>query len=125
MASKLLKGVMRQSVEKRRIAARQAILRHLAKTGGQVFGQIPNGTRREFFCLDKHTWVWHEEWTDNQGSRRVTTTRYDVRPTGILKSQGHSSYQRLSPAEEQNFRSACEAYYQRSSYELQRLAHSA
>lgn len=121
MTSKLLKGIIRQSREQRKINARQAILHHLARVGGRVFGQIPNNGRREFFCLDSKTWVWHEEWQDAQGIHRATTTRYDVRPTGILKSQGNNSYQRLSHQEERNFRLATEEYYKRATVELNRL----
>lgn len=122
MASKLLKGISRQSAEQRRANAKRAILHHLARLGGRVFGPIPDGIRREFFCLDKHTWVWHEEWTDQDGHRRAATTRYDVRPNGILKSQGVSSYQRLSVEEERNFRQAAELYYQQASRELHLIA---
>ncbi len=125
MASKLLKGVMRQSDQQRRVRARQAILHHMARIGGQVFGSIPAGVRREFFCLDRHTWVWHEEWIDQTGRRRAVTTRYDVRPRGILKSQGTNSYQRLTETEERNFRAAAEIYYQHAAHELNRLAHAA
>lgn len=124
MASKLLKGIIRQSAEQRRANAKKAILHHLARLGGQIFGPIPHGVRREFFCLDKHTWVWHEEWTDRDGHRRAATTRYDVRPSGILKSQGVSAYQRLTQTEERNFRQAVEIYYQQSRQELQALAQS-
>jgi hypothetical protein len=86
---------------------------------------VPAGVRREFFCLDRHTWVWHEEWVDQTGQHRAVTTRYDVRPNGILKSQGPHSYQRLTETEERNFRTAAELYYQRAAHELQRLSHAA
>ncbi len=63
--------------------------------GGRLFGPVAKGGRREFFCLDEHTWVWHEEWTDASGVRRVLTTRYDVRPHGIYKAQDGQPYQPL------------------------------
>jgi hypothetical protein len=82
-----------------------------AELGGQLFGPIPAGNRREFFCLDERTWVWHEEWTDTQtGQRRVLTTRYDMRPNGILKSQGGNSYQKLSDVETRNLLKAINLY---------------
>lgn len=74
------------------------LMRHEARIGGTVFGPIPEGRRREFFCLDEYTWVWHEEWTDDNGQHQVMTTRYDVRPGGVLKSQNGSHYQ---PVKEQ------------------------
>lgn len=77
-------------------ALRQGMIRHEAKVGGRLFGPVPKGHKREFFCLDKHTWVWHEEWTDRNGEKQVVSTRYDVRPSGVLKSQNGGAYQRLS-----------------------------
>lgn len=115
------RALFRQSREQRHINAHRSLLRHLAKLGGGVFGPVPSGVRREFFCLDDRTWVWHEEWYDQSGQHHAITTRYDIRPDGILKSQGVNSYQRLSAEEERNFRSAVEIYGQRSLTELQRL----
>ena len=94
-----------------RAAMYQAILRREAHLGGQLFGPVAAGNRREFFCLDEHTWVWHEEWVDGGGQRRSKTTRYDVRPTGVLKAQDGLSYQRLSGNEAANLRRAIELYY--------------
>src|SRR5579884_2440980 len=71
----------------RRAEVERALLHYVARIGGEVFGPIPKGRRREFFCLDPRTWVWHEEWKDEHGKWRTMTTRYDVRPTGIVKSQ--------------------------------------
>lgn len=122
---KLTHAIFRHSADQRRINAHRALLRHLAKLGGNVFGPVPDGIRREFFCLDEHTWVWHEEWTDQQGQHQAVTTRYDVRPAGILKSQGSNSYQRLSAQEERNFRAAVRLYSQTARTELERLAQHA
>lgn len=90
----------------------RAMLRREADLGGRMFGPLPAGRRREFFCLDQHTWVWHEEWTNGQGVRQHKTTRYDVRPTGILKVQDGFGYQQLNPTEKTNFRRAVELYHQ-------------
>lgn len=106
--------------------ARRSLLHYGARIGGELFGSIPKGHRREFFCLDQHTWVWHEEWTDPETKKyHVVTTRYDVRPNGILKSQGANSYQRLSPIETENLLQAIDLYTERFGAELQRLAASA
>lgn len=88
----------------------KALIHHEAKIGGQLFGAVPAGTRREFFCLDEHTWVWHEEWTDRAGKRQMMTTRYDIRPDGVLKSQGGHNYRKLSGDEAVNFRKAVDNY---------------
>jgi hypothetical protein len=106
----LLPSMKAQKRAQRQIEFNKALIHHEAKVGGYLFGQIPKGTRREFFCLDRHTWVWHEEWTDNNGQRQMMTTRYDVRPDGVLKSQGGQSYRKLAGQEAMNFRKAVELY---------------
>ena len=60
--------------------------------GAQLFGEIPKGHRREFFNLDKSTWIWHEEWIDANGKNNVTTTRYEVQSDRILKVQEGARY---------------------------------
>lgn len=109
-----------QAAEDRRANMYKALIHWEAKVGGELFGSIPKGTRREFFCLDEYTWVWHEEWKDKTG-RHAITTRYDVRPSGVLKSQGTNTYQALTPQEAQNLYNAIMLYYERVTPELQRL----
>jgi hypothetical protein len=99
--------------EQRRAELYRTLLHKEAKIGGEVFGPVPAGHRREFFNLDKYTWVWHEEWTDQNGQHQTLTTRYTIRPDGILKSQGEQSYQRLSEAELSNLYGAAKVYRQR------------
>lgn len=119
--AKLLSAIMGSSREQRRANANRTLLHYLAWRGGKLFGPIPDGVRREFFCLDPHTWVWHEEWTDSAGQHHAVTTRYDLSRHGILKSQGVNSYQRLSAQEERNFRAAAKQYIVSSQAELHRL----
>src|SRR5689334_1420374 len=69
----------------RRFLAREA------KIGGELFGPLPQGGNREFFCLDETMWVWHEERPDQNGELTRRTTRYDVRPEGIFKDQNGNS----------------------------------
>ncbi|HET9174662.1 MAG TPA: hypothetical protein VFN56_05310 [Candidatus Saccharimonadales bacterium] len=86
------------------------LIREEAKIGSQLFGPVPAGHRREFFCLDEHTWIWHEEWRDEQDQFQALTTRYDVRPNGILKAQGSQPYQPLSAEEAANLYEAVQLY---------------
>lgn len=121
--SKLLDFILGQNPqasEQKRAELYKSLIHYEAKIGGELFGKVPKGTRREFFCLDEHTWVWHEEWADKAG-KHVVTTRYDVRPNGVFKSQGNSSYQALSPEEARNLYKAVTLYYQRVMPELMRL----
>ena len=118
MIKKILNGIMSQREQDRRAELYRNLIRHEAKIGGQLFGAVPAGGRREFFCLDRHTWVWHEEWTDKAGQHHARTTRYDIGPNGILKAQDGQHYQQVSPDEARNLFEAVKLYYQRIRTEL-------
>jgi hypothetical protein len=101
-----------KSQEEQRAEAYREVLREFARIGGTVFGPTPKGTRREFFCLDEHTWIWHEEWTDDHKAYHTRTTRYDVRPHGIFKAQDGQPYRPLTREEAINLYQAVSAYNQ-------------
>ena len=117
MLHKIVKTIVGQSTKDRQADLYSDLIRHEAKLGAEVFGPIPAGHKREFFCLDEYTWVWHEEWKDQSGQKHVRTTRYDVRPDGVLKSQnGH--YQKVSDNELRRLSKAADLYLQRISTEM-------
>lgn len=121
MASLLKKAFAVKAAQKdqdREAELYRALIRREAKIGGELFGPIPQGVRREFFCLDEYTWVWHEEWIDQSGARKIRTTRYDVRPNGILKAQDGQNYQKVSDTEALNLRNAIINYNKRVRAEL-------
>ncbi len=114
MIKKLLKTITGSSPEDRQAKLYRDLIRHEARIGGTLFGPIPQGGRREFFCLDDRTWVWHEEWVDKvTGRLRSKTTRYDVRPDGILKAQDGQGYQYVSQQEAKHLYEAAKLYRQR------------
>lgn len=115
---KILSNRIDQRHEEREAELYRALIRREARLGGELFGPVPAGVRREFFCLDKRTWIWHEEWIDEAGRRQVRTTRYDVRPNGILKAQDGQSYHRLTRREAEHLRDAARLYNQRVRSEL-------
>jgi hypothetical protein len=117
----LLDNYFRQKQEERRAEIHSALIHHEAKIGGKLFGPIPEGHRREFFCLDDRTWVWHEEWQDEHRDWHAVTTRYDVRPGGIMKSQGDRPAQLLSRQELVNFYRAVKLYGQEVGAEQRRI----
>lgn len=98
MIRKLIRTMSAQRQADRKAELYRNFIRHEAKIGGELFGQVESGRRREFFCLDEHTWVWHEEWRNARGEAHVQTTRYDIRPSGVIKSQ-NGKYQPVSPSE--------------------------
>jgi len=101
---------------------RMGLMRHEAKVGGKVFGEVPKDHQRDFFCLDEHTWVWHEEWIDPSGQRHIVSTRYDVRPTGILKSQNGGHYQQITSQEAHRLFDAADLYIDRVKREVYNFA---
>jgi hypothetical protein len=116
----LLNNLAEQKKQRKKADIYRSVMQMEARLGGELFGPTPKGVRREFFCLDPTTWVWHEEWDDTAGHHAVTT-RYDVRPNGIVKSQGANSYQSLSAEEERRFHQAAKMYHQKVGGELRRL----
>ena len=89
--------------------------------GRELFGPIPNGHRRDFFCLDEHTWVWHEERTDVDNRPKVATTRYEVQPNGILKVQSGRVYKYIEGEELKNLTVAVRLYYERTMRDIYKL----
>jgi len=110
MIKRLYKQALAKREEQRQTELYRNLMRHEAKLGGQLFGPVPKNHRREFFCFDRRTWVWHEEWVDEKGVKRVKTTRYDVRPDGILKAQDGQPYQLASREEVLNLYKASQLY---------------
>ncbi|MDB5164283.1 MAG: hypothetical protein JWS12_901 [Candidatus Saccharibacteria bacterium] len=118
MIRKILSTLLAGQKEEREAELYRNLIRHEAKIGGQLFGPVSKDGRREFFCLDEKTWIWHEEWVDNTGQRQIRTTRYDVRPNGLLKAQDGQYYQSVSPNEAARFLQAVRLYHQRVNDEL-------
>lgn len=118
MIRKALQKITKERREANRAEFYRNLIRHEGKIGGTLFGPVPKGTRREFFCLDSHTWVWHEEFQDNQGEQVIKTVRYSVRPDVILKTFDGMAYQAVTPNEAKNLLSAAKAYQQKIKKEL-------
>ena len=91
----------------------QDLIRREIALNADLFGAQPADGRREFFCLDTHTWIWYEEWVDENGVRRHVTTRYLIRPREILKSQNGGPNQRLTIEEAERFQEAVHSYRDR------------
>lgn len=90
---------------------RRKLIEMESAVGGQLFGTVPAGHRREFFCLDDTTWMWYEQWREN-GQIKHTTVRYEIQKQGILKVQEGARYSYLEGAEFDNFMNAIRAYGQ-------------
>ena len=94
-------------------ARRRDLIRQESQIGAKLFGEIPKGHKREFFCLDSHTWVWHESWSESlSGDKKTQTVRYEVRDNGILKSVNGQDYAWVAEEEAQNLAHAAILYHQ-------------
>lgn len=109
MLSRVLKFAGVISQEERDDKLYNQLIRHEARIGGKLFGLVPKGRTREFFCLDEDTWIWHEKWTDVMGVQQTSTIRYEVRPDNIVKVQ-NGKYNYLSKPEASRFFDAVRAY---------------
>ncbi len=89
-----------------------------AEIGSRLFGPLPRGHRREFFCLDATTWIWHEEWVDDHRRLQTATTRYEVQDRGVLKVQEGARYSYVEGAELENLTMAVRMYYERVAREI-------
>jgi hypothetical protein len=118
LLKKIMAGMASQRQDEQRNQLFRNLMRHEARIGGELFGEVPKNRRREFFCLDEHSWVWHEEWIDESGEQHVVMTRYDIRPDGILKSQNGSHYQKVSKEEATRLARTAELYAERVKNEV-------
>ena len=91
-----------------------------SQIGAKLFGPVTGGHRREFFCLDDHTWIWHEEWIDENRKLQIATTRYEINEHGVLKVQEGARYSYLEGEELQNFGLAVRLYYEQVTRQVYR-----
>ncbi|HRJ06162.1 MAG TPA: hypothetical protein PK096_01175 [Candidatus Saccharibacteria bacterium] len=84
-----------------------------SEIGREIFGPIPKGHHREFFKLDKTTWIWYEEYKDQAGKLQTMTTRYEIQDNGILKAQNGARYSYIEGEELANLGKAVQLYYER------------
>jgi hypothetical protein len=107
----LLPKVFPRSDEDRQAEFERRLINGESQIGSRLFGPIPKGHKRQFFCLDEYTWIWYEEWPDS-GRQRGVTTRYEVRPNGVIKIQDGQPTQILSDSEADNLYKAAYKYYE-------------
>lgn len=89
------------------------LLRMESAVGRHLFGPIPDGVTREFFCLDDRTWIWYEQWKDAETLElRERTIRYEVHSKGVIKIQEDQPYVVLEGDELKNFGIATRLYYE-------------
>lgn len=103
---------MPKQLKSKKVTQRELIQRE-SEIGRELFGPVPAGHRREFFCLDEKTCVWYEEYKDASGKNVSHTTRYEIQGDKILKAQDGARYSYLEGAELKNLLTAINLYYER------------
>lgn len=99
------------SASQNAIPTDRELIRAESQIGSQLFGPIPKGHRREFFCLDEHTWVWYESVVDPiSGKVTSLTTRYEIRGDRIIKIQDGQPHKYASFEEARNLAAATKQY---------------
>ncbi len=82
-----------------------------SKIGSTLFGPVPEGHRRESFA-----WIAKPGFGTKNGKRQgrteSVTTRYEVRPNGVMKIQDGHKYTYIHGNELHNLAKACQLYYQ-------------
>lgn len=96
-----------------RLRSERELIQAESEIGRELFGPIPSGHRREFFCLDSTTCIWYEEYKTADGKTEALTTRYEIQGNKVLKVQGGSRYSYLDGQELSNVLAAIRLYYQR------------
>ncbi len=90
----------------------QDLIRMESKLGGTLFGPVPEGHHREFFCLDEHTWIWRESSVDPETGKIISlTTRYEIQADRIIKMQDGQPHRYTSIEEANNLLKAVRGYY--------------
>ena len=82
-----------------------------SEIGSKLFGPIPENHRREFFCLDEKTWIWHEEWAVGNKQICERTIRYEISETQVIKVEPGPHYTHIKGKELNNFITAVETYH--------------
>lgn len=103
---------MPKQLKAKKVTERELIQRE-SEIGRELFGSVPAGHRREFFCLDEKTCVWYEEYKDVDGKPVTHTTRYEIQGDKVLKAQDGAKYSYLEGAELKNLLAAISMYYER------------
>ncbi len=97
----------------KKLRSERELIQMESKIGSELFGPIPNGHQREFFCLDEKTYIWYEAYKDADGKQIESTTRYELQGDKVLKAQAGARYSYIEGEELKNLSLAIEMYHAR------------
>ena len=117
------KTLLQPSAQSQMRSAQRTLLTQEAKIGATLFGDIPAGHTRQFFCLDEHTWVWFEEWFDEKlGIMQHMNVHYELQPRGVLKLVNGTPRGYVTGQELQNLLHSIQTYHNRVAKEVYNYA---
>lgn len=95
------------------------LIRRESKIGAQLFGPVPAGRNREFFCLDERTWVWSESWYDQQSNAyQSVQVQYEFQDRGVLKLINKVPHGYIKRSELRHLVDAIQIYHDRVTVEV-------
>lgn len=97
----------------KKLRSERELIQLESKIGSEIFGPVPKGRRREFFCLDENTYIWYESYKDEAGKEIESTTRYEIQGDKILKAQSGARYSYIEGDELENLARAVDIYHDR------------
>ena len=117
----ILPRLLPRTQEERDADVERRLIKFESSIGRKLFGPIPEGHNRDFFCLDEHNWVWHEDWIDANGKQVVVSTKYNIRPSGVLKSQNGQPYHIADETEAKHLYHAIKQYVKLVKHEYYKI----
>ncbi len=97
----------------------RAYIKKESQIGATLFGMVPSGHNRDFFCLDEYVWIWNEQWFDaDQNSMQQMQIRYEFQPRGVLKTVDGITRGYVEGKELQNLLQAIKSYHDRVAVEV-------
>ncbi len=110
----------KQTITPQKLAQKEReLIKQEAKIGATLFGSVPTGHHREFFCLDRRTWIWFEEWYDVVAKTNCQTqVRYEFQPRGVLKTVDGVNIGFVEGQELTNLLHAIQQYHDRVAVEV-------
>ena len=104
-------NILQRNDQVQKAETEKKLIKFESSIGRHMFGPIPEGHERDFFCLDPYNWIWNEAWKDETGNRVTLMTRYTIQPTGgVIKSQNGNTHRLVDDQEATNLYFAIKKY---------------
>lgn len=111
--------VLPQFAAQKKRAKLRELMRRESQIGATLFGVVPKGHKRDFFCLDERTWIWTEQWFDTTTkTEKMMQVQYEFQSRGVLKTVDGVAVGFLQVEELARLLEAMHTYQQRVTTEI-------